>query len=184
MTSFAVVLSGLPASGKTTLGRAIADALDLPYLDKDEFLECLFDSEGVGDGARRQQLSRQSDAAFQEAAEALDAAVLISHWRPRGGPDDTGTPTVWLGETYDTIVEVHCVCSPECAAQRFLARERHPGHLDTARDADQTVRRMRRLAEGYPLGLGELINVKAGGPIDQAAVIKFIKVWLANSELQ
>ena len=184
MVTLAIVMSGLPASGKTTLGRAIAEALDMSYLDKDAFLERLYETEGIGDRAHRQQLSRRSDLAFQEAAEALDSAVLVSHWRPRGGPDDTGTPTSWLGDTFDNIIEVHCACSPELAARRFVARRRHPGHLDAERDADQTVRRMRRLAAGYPLGLGHLIDVNAGGAIDQAEIVRRIKVWLVNFDLQ
>lgn len=37
-----VVVTGLPASGKTTLGRHIATSLGFGFLDKDEFLEDLF----------------------------------------------------------------------------------------------------------------------------------------------
>jgi predicted kinase len=34
-----VVVSGLPASGQTTLARALAAALGMVHLDKDAFLE-------------------------------------------------------------------------------------------------------------------------------------------------
>ena len=53
-----IVLSGLPASGKSTLGRAVAKALRLPMLDKDELLEALFESRGIGDADWRRRLSR------------------------------------------------------------------------------------------------------------------------------
>jgi shikimate kinase len=46
MTDLFVAVSGLPASGKTVLGRALAGALDLPLLDKDEILESMFESLG------------------------------------------------------------------------------------------------------------------------------------------
>jgi len=36
-----IILTGLPASGKSTLGRAVAAALGLPMLDKDDILEAL-----------------------------------------------------------------------------------------------------------------------------------------------
>ena len=39
-----VVVSGLPASGKSTLSRRLATALSLPMLDKDDILEGLFES--------------------------------------------------------------------------------------------------------------------------------------------
>lgn len=79
MPSF-IVMSGLPASGKTSLDTAIAAALGVPHLDKDAFLEALFD--GVHDArftlALRARLSREADAAFQQAAIAADCAVLTS----------------------------------------------------------------------------------------------------------
>jgi dephospho-CoA kinase len=43
-----VVVSGLPGSGKTTLGRRLAPALDLPLIDKDDILNRLFESKGIG----------------------------------------------------------------------------------------------------------------------------------------
>ncbi|MEM7122208.1 MAG: AAA family ATPase [Pseudomonadota bacterium] len=184
MATLAIVMSGLPASGKTTLGRAIAEALDLPCLDKDDFLERLYETEGTGDRVHRRRLSRRSDKAFQDAAETLDTAVLISHWRPRGGPDDTGTPTAWLGKTFDTIVEVCCVCSPELAARRFVARQRHPGHLDAARGHDGTLARMRSLAPGYPLRIGHLVEVTADGKSDWPSMIEHIKARLASLDLR
>lgn len=43
-----IIVSGIPASGKSTIGRAVAAALELAMLDKDEILETLFSSRGVG----------------------------------------------------------------------------------------------------------------------------------------
>ncbi|MER6099393.1 AAA family ATPase [Streptomyces sp. NPDC001728] len=50
--AFAVV-SGPPASGKSTLAHALTARLGLPLVDKDVILESLYDSLGVGDQARR-----------------------------------------------------------------------------------------------------------------------------------
>ena len=45
-----VVVSGLPASGKTTLAKSLALALGLRLLDKDDILESLFGPRsGVGE---------------------------------------------------------------------------------------------------------------------------------------
>jgi predicted kinase len=60
-----VVVSGLPGSGKTTVGRHLAAALDLPLLDKDAILEGLFERKGIGDTAWRRALSRESDSILQ-----------------------------------------------------------------------------------------------------------------------
>src|SRR4051794_10844242 len=44
----AVVVSGIPASGKTTLARQLALALELPLVSKDVIKEALFDALGTG----------------------------------------------------------------------------------------------------------------------------------------
>jgi shikimate kinase len=56
-----VVVSGFPTSGKSTLARALSQALSLALLDKDYFLEAHFDSKGIGDAQwRRQWCIRES----------------------------------------------------------------------------------------------------------------------------
>src|SRR6185503_9635379 len=63
-----VIVSGLPASGKSTLARRLAPLLSLPVLDKDDILEALFSSLGVGDAAWRAKLSRSADDTFARIA--------------------------------------------------------------------------------------------------------------------
>ena len=75
-----VVVSGLPGSGKSTLARRLASALNLPLIDKDEILDRLFDSKGVGDSTWRRTLSRESDVILQREAVSLDGAVLAAGW--------------------------------------------------------------------------------------------------------
>ena len=159
MLKKAYVVSGLPASGKSTVGRVLATDLGLCFLDKDEFLEALFAKRGVGDLAWRQRLSRESDALFEAAARAGDSAVLVSHWRPDRGQTSSGTPTTWLSDAYSDVVEIYCVCSASDALRRFLARTRHAGHCDALRDRDTLDRWMRDYGRRLPLGLGRVINV-------------------------
>ncbi|MFZ4462043.1 MAG: AAA family ATPase [Patescibacteria group bacterium] len=43
MKSLLIIITGLPCTGKTTLGRKLAEELRLPFVSKDDFKELLFD---------------------------------------------------------------------------------------------------------------------------------------------
>ena len=129
-----VLVSGLPASGKTTVARAVGPLLGLPVIDKDDILDALFEAEGTGDSAWRRELSRRSDVLFRAEAEASSGAVLTSFWHTPGMDASSGTPTDWVLRLSPFVVGLHCVCPPEVAADRFLTRQRHRGHLDAQRD--------------------------------------------------
>lgn len=137
-----VVFSGLPGSGKTTLARRVAAGLRLPLLDKDDILEGLFELKGTGDVAWRRALSRESDNLLRVQATRSEGAVLVSFWHLAGMPADSGTPTDWLSGLSDRVVHVRCICLPAVAAARFVARRRHPGHLDAETSYAQVVARL------------------------------------------
>ena len=86
-----VVVSGLAASGKTTVGRLLSERLSLPLIDKDAILEALFDSLGCDSRDQRYRLSRVSDDVLYALAESSrTAAVLVTD---RGRPaEDQGRP--------------------------------------------------------------------------------------------
>ncbi len=163
---FCIVVTGLPASGKTTVGQKVAKALRIPYLDKDDFLEDLFQRCGIGDGNHRQSLSRQSDQLFQQQTQKLDKVVLISHWRPDGYTINSGTSTEWINRTYQNIVELYCDCPVELAANRFRLRTRHPGHLDQQKSVEQILQWMKTYQTFLPLNIGKLIKLDISQKID------------------
>jgi glucokinase len=132
-----IVVSGLPGSGKSTLAQRLAPLLDLTVIDKDEILERLFEERGIGDKAWRRQLSRESDEIFQAEAVSSPGAILVSFWRLPGMPLDTGTPTGWLPELSNRVLNLHCICPPDIAAERWFRRRRHPGHLDAESSFDE-----------------------------------------------
>jgi hypothetical protein len=178
-----LVISGLPASGKTTFGRQLAHALGLPLLDKDEILEALLDGLGVGDAEWRNRLSRSADVVLQRLAAQTAGAVLASFWRHPQVTGESGTPSGWISALSGRIVEVHCVCSPAVAAERFLARKRHDGHLDRDKRNDDLVADFVRLAALGPLGIGSLIQVDTGRAVDFDGVLLQVKEHLASSKL-
>jgi predicted kinase len=154
-----VMISGIPGCGKTTLGRALAQHLDAPYLDKDAFLEALFEESGCPDEETRQRLSRLADRRFKTAALGHPLAVLDSFWRNPSAKTNSGTPSSWLTGREIGSVEVCCSCPPALAAIRFLERRRHDGHFDSAWDHGSLVAQSRQLMSAFPLRVGATFEV-------------------------
>jgi glucokinase len=170
-----VVISGLPGSGKTTLGRRLAPTLNLPLIDKDDILDRLFESKGVGDAAWRRALSRESDVILQHEASNSNGAVLASFWRLPGMPSDYGTPTDWLDAPSHDVVHVHCTCELEIAANRFLHRRRHPGHLDGESSSADVLESLRQLTHLPLLDIGQRLDVDTSREPDLTDVVGAIR---------
>jgi glucokinase len=178
-----VVVSGLPGSGKTTLARGLAPVLNLPLIDKDDILDRLFESKGIGNAAWRRALSRESDVILQHEATRSAGAILASFWRLPGMPLDSGTPTDWLHAPSHQRVNIHCVCELEVAATRFLRRQRHPGHLDRDSSSAEIVESLRSLTHLAPLDIGPRIDVDTSHDVSLDDVVVGIRAALLTFAL-
>ncbi len=156
-----IVVTGLPGSGKTTIGRKVAEYLDMKFLDKDDYLESLFEERGIGNRDWRQKISRESDELFRRDAESQRVAVLVSHWRTDSGITNTGTPVKWIMQQFTNTIELYCKCPVEVAEKRFINRLRHPGHLDEMKTPRQIHEWMSEYQKHLPLSLGRLISYKS-----------------------
>lgn len=174
-----IVLSGLPASGKSSLGGLLSSSLDIPLIDQDHYLEGLFESMGTGDLAWRKQLSDKADIMFRQAAMQSPGAIITAWWHHPKSPSLMGTPTEWLNNLPGKILEVHCACRPETAAQRFLFRKRHPGHLDQKLSHSYLVSAFKDQAMLGPLGVGTLLTVNTEVPVDFAQLLEAVNQALA-----
>ena len=157
-----IVISGLPGAGKSTVARALAEALEVPLIDKDVVLEALFDSLGVGDGDWRTRLSRAADEVLFAMTRDLPCAILDNWWHHDRHPSRLSA----LGRP---LVEIHCTCPPATALERFQRRTRHPGHLDRERTREESQAWVRRAETEYPgpLGLaGPLLMVDTSKSVD------------------
>src|ERR1035438_6256729 len=110
-----VIISGMPASGKTAVARAIARELVLPVFDKDDFLERMFEGRSIEDPESRRTLSRAADREFRSQVERSAGAIITSWWKHPLSSSHSGTPVDWLVSLPGLRLEVYCRCNPAVA---------------------------------------------------------------------
>jgi gluconate kinase len=173
-----LLISGLPASGKTTLAYKLSSVFGLSVIDKDEILDHLFESKGVGDTSWRRKLSRESDLILQQKAAASGGAILSSFWHAPGMPADSGTPTDWIDPLSHHVVTIHCECDITTAVERFLQRKRHQGHLDGNSSYEQLVADFEQLDRLKPIVIGERVIVNTSAETNLELVVQQIQKHL------
>ena len=161
-----VVVSGPPASGKTTLARAIAPELGLPLIAKDTIKEALLGVLPVPDVETSRLVGAASVAALLAVASEATGAVLESVWhRSRSLPDLRRLP--------GSIVEVFCRCDPKVAARRYAQRTgtRAAGHFDAERSIEELWNGevAQPVAGGWPV-----IEVSTNSPAEVAPLVALV----------
>ena len=149
-------ICGWPGSGKSTLAAALAAEMGLPLLAKDEIKEALMDGLGRPETvAESRRLGKAAVLVMLRAARTCPGAVLDSTWFDYALPLARALP--------GRLIEVHCTVPLDLAKARYRARagQRHAGHLDDARSAEELWGEPPR-----PLGLGPVVTVDTSGPVD------------------
>ena len=169
-----IIVSGVPASGKSTVARLIAQEIALPVFDKDDFLESMFEGAVLGDAKMRRKFSRIADQQLRSEVERSNGAVIASWWKHPLSSVDSGTPTDWLALLPGLSVEVHCCCSPVIAVERFIERRRHPGYLDRRWSYAELLSRFTQSASLGPLGVGCVVKVRTDCEVKLSALMRKI----------
>lgn len=173
-----VLISGPPASGKTTIARPLAEALGFALLTKDDIKESLFTS--LNGAPNDLAVSRQIGSAAMDLLWALaphcPQVVLEANFRTRS-PFERMQLAALLHRPGARLVEIHCRIPLEEAARRFAQRARderhHPAHALTEMSLDQ-------LAEySDPFALGPVITIDTTEPIDFPALLDQTRRLLA-----
>ena len=166
-----LVVSGPPASGKSTLAPQVAASLGLPLVAKDTIKDALMSVLGVADIEASRQLGRAAVRAMLAVAEQspIGAVVESNFYRSVAGPDLMSLP--------GHIVEVFCRCTPDVAWERYRHRAgtRHAGHFDRERTRAEFWND--EVAEPVA-GPWPLLEVDTESPIDVAAVVRFVQTSL------
>lgn len=174
----AVLVNGIPASGKSTVSRGIADRLGWPLLAldtvKNPFLEVL----GGGDREFNRTLGRASYQAIWSLVGDAPAGstFIVDAWfgfQPRQVLEDH-----LRNAGVEHTVEIWCHAPGEVLAERYGARlgQRLPGHPGAAYIPE--LIELARRAE--PLRRGPLFDVDTTQPIDFEAIAAWLRATLAG----
>lgn len=134
-TSCLILVSGLPASGKTSLAEEIGKALALPVINKDAIKELLFDTLGWSSRDWSKKLGGASMEVLWFIAErhtrAHSSIVLESNFVKEFADSQIAK---LRAEWPVRVIEVHCTADREVLVERYRKRaedgERHPGHME------------------------------------------------------
>jgi predicted kinase len=169
MTPVVVYVSGAPGAGKSTVANALAGRLGYPLLTKDALKETLYDSVPRPEGVDPLTWSRTLGGAAMELLWQLAAqptsVLLEANFRPRS--EYERRRLLGLGRP---LVEVHCSCPPEVAADRYAARSRSGDRRLDVHPLTELTGDLLAEFDG-PVGLGSLVTVgtSAGFSVDDIA---------------
>lgn len=172
----AVVVTGPPASGKSTLGRAVAEILPGRFVSLDQIKEHLFEeSRGALMGWPLRQAAEAELMDELALAVAAGQVPVVDIW-VQPGRDDARVATL-LNRAAGQVVEVMCAVPADVAVSRFFARDRGGPHDNAQAGLAEQIRVA--VAEQQPLGVGPHLVVETTGPVDLDGLASQIRALLA-----
>ena len=130
-----IIVSGLPATGKSTLARHLATHFALPLMTKDMMKETLYDVLGYADLSHSRRLGQACMLLLYQFAEAVlrteHSCVIEGTFHPA-----LSLPDLLRLQQHCPFVplEIRCLAEPSVLVERWKRRrasgERHPGHLE------------------------------------------------------
>lgn len=130
-----LLVSGAPASGKTTLAKELSKRFSIPLITKDSIKEILFDNLGWSNREWSKKIGKASIAVLYYVMEAKliasNSLIVESNFSPKLDSKKFAK----LRDIYDfKLIEIHCNAPGSILFERFKkrakSRTRHQGHRD------------------------------------------------------
>lgn len=173
-----VLVNGVPASGKSIVAHAIAQATGWPLLALDTIKEALFAHLGTGDRLYNRKLGQASYQAMFDLVRDFpaDATVIGDAWF---GFQPADVLAAYIARaSIGRTVEVWCHAPPEVIGGRYRARlaGRSPGHLG----ADYIPELVDLAQRAQPMGTSPVLNVDTTVRLDVADLTTQIRAALGT----
>ena len=175
-----IIITGLPGTGKTTLGKKLAEEFNLPFICKDSLKELLFDSLGWHDrewskkvGGASYDLVYFITESFLKVGKSL---IVETNFNPKFANEQFKK----LKEKYDfTPIQIRCIADGKILLDRFTKRanstDRHPGHIDSENLEEFKPMLLQGKIEALDIG-GELFDIDTSDfdKVDYDGLVKAI----------
>lgn len=161
-----LVVSGPPASGKTTIARGLGDELGWPIVTKDTIKSALRSALPVADVDTSRRLGRAAVMVLLAvASEIREGAILEAVWRQDQGRDA-------VSRLPGPIVEVFCRCDRPTLEARYATRSRPSGYVPEHRDPSElwSSETFEPVAGGWPV-----IEVDSAEEVDFLALVNEVR---------
>ena len=193
-----IILTGMPAAGKSTIAAKLSDAFKLPILEKDNLKEGLFDTLGFENYPQKRKLDHAANAVLLRCAEALIKqqvpTIIDNNFDTASGEQlnklvtdyDCDCLTIFLGGNTDVFYERY--------VERDRLHLRHLGHilqehypptegdcLDYTMTREEFAEKFEKRGMGSFQCKGERIEIDATYPekVDVDALIEQVRAFMA-----
>jgi predicted kinase len=174
----AVLVNGVPASGKSSVARMLGEARSWPILALDSVKEPFFDHLGIGDREFNRKLGRASYQAMwsivRDAPQGM--TFIMDAWFGFQPPEvlEAHLARAGVGRT----AEIWCHAAPEILVARYRDRlhARHAGHPGETflPELDALARR------AEPVRRGPILDVDTAQPLDRERLLDWVDGALAG----
>ncbi|MBT6254468.1 AAA family ATPase [Candidatus Uhrbacteria bacterium] len=129
-----IVISGAPATGKTTLSAELSALLNIACLNKDAIKERLYELMELSTLEDSRRVGLMAFKLFLHLIEIqLQRGVDLIIESPFAVPGDNEMLAAWQEQYGLRLICIECTVDPKIRATRFETRPRHASHHDTDR---------------------------------------------------
>lgn len=180
-----IIITGMPATGKTTLGTLLSEKYQIPFISKDALKERMFDNLGWNDKEWSLKVSAAShrimDYFVQEELKCRRSVIVESNFKRQIDSERFAR----LQQQYDcAVVQVLCWADGETVFRRFMERidttARHQGHVERISPEEIREEFIKANGKDQPLVInGETIELDTS----DVSAIDYEKVYKVIEEL-